>query len=123
MRKFYLPLSLGFRSRTGNPARAGFRWLAVLAFLFISASSYATHMAGGELTYRWLFGTTYEFTATFYRDCAGVNAPTTLTLNYSSASCNVHNKNATMNLVPGTGTEITFPCPSALTTCGGGTNP
>src|SRR5207253_1631981 len=42
----------------------------------------ATHLAGGELTYKWISGTTYEFTATFYRDCAGVYPGNTLSLNY-----------------------------------------
>ncbi len=124
MRKFYLPLYSGIHARINSPATRGLRWIAVAALLLVSTTSYATHLAGGELTYKWISGTTYEFHATFYRDCAGVNAPNTLTLNYSS-SCTPGNstKSATLNLVPGTGQEITLPCPFAQTTCNGGTNP
>src|SRR5580765_5293745 len=62
----------------------------VLVFLLACSTAYGSHMAGGELTYKWLGGTTYEITATFYRDCAGVNAPATLILNYQSVSCNIN---------------------------------
>lgn len=124
MRKFYLPLYSGLNERTGKPLRAGFGWIAVAALLLISTSSFATHLAGGELTYRWISGTTYEFTATFYRDCAGVNAPSTLVLEYYSASCpGANRKQATLNPVPGTGQEITFACGAGQTTCNGGLSP
>ena len=36
--------------------------------LFIKTST-ATHIAGGEMNYRFLGGTTYEVTLTVYRDC------------------------------------------------------
>lgn len=50
--------------------------------------SKASHAAGADLTYRWLSGNTYEVTAAFYRDCGGINQPTTVTLEYGSANCN-----------------------------------
>ncbi len=109
---------LGFSARISR----SFGWIAVMALLLVSTSSYATHLAGGELTYQWVSGTTYIFTATFYRDCAGINAPTTLPLSYISNTCGITGS-ATLNLVAGTGNEITFPCQSAKTTCSGGTNP
>lgn len=36
---------------------------------------YANHAAGGELIYRWVSDSTYQFTYKFYRDCAGPAAP------------------------------------------------
>nr|MBP6427608.1 hypothetical protein [Bacteroidia bacterium] len=38
-------------------------------FVVFPKISTATHIAGGEMNYRFLGGTTYEVTLTVYRDC------------------------------------------------------
>src|SRR5688500_18765741 len=77
--------------------------------VFTSQFSYASHSSGSDLQYMWISGRTYQVTVSFYRDCAGVAAPPTLTLNANSVSCGA-SQNYTLNQVAGTGVEITFPC-------------
>ncbi len=95
---------------------------SVIASLGINNKVYATHAAGSDLTYRWISGNIFEINVNFYRDCAGVAAPNTVTLNVRSASCG-QNFNVTLNRIAGTGQEITFPCNPTTTLCNGGANP
>ncbi|MCX6291102.1 MAG: gliding motility-associated C-terminal domain-containing protein [Bacteroidetes bacterium] len=92
-----------------------------VSFLFSSQKSYATHAAGADLTYRFISSSgnssTYEVTGTFYRDCAGIAAPTTLQIDISSVSCNRTLQPVSLSKIAGTGQEISFPCSSAVTTC------
>ncbi|MCO6499412.1 MAG: gliding motility-associated C-terminal domain-containing protein [Vicingus serpentipes] len=97
------------------------------AFLFLflgllSVNSYATHVQGGDITIKCLGGNQYEIRLSLYRDCAGVNAPNSASVTYSSASCGI-NQNVTLNKIPGTGVEVTPICPSASSRCTGGSNP
>lgn len=91
---------------------------AVIALLltFSSFNASATHSSGADLQYTWVSGNTFKVTVSFYRDCAGVAAPATITLNAKSTSCS-KNQNYTLNLEAGTGQEITFPCRSVQTKC------
>ena len=57
----------------------------------------------------------YLITVKFYRDCGGISAPSSLSLNYSSASCG-QSGSATLSQISG-GQEITPICPSMTTTC------
>ena len=87
--------------------------------LFATLSSFdasATHSSGADLQYTWVSGNTFRVTVSFYRDCAGVAAPATITLNAKSASC-VKNQNYTLNLDAASGQEITFPCRTVVTKC------
>jgi hypothetical protein len=93
----------------------------IIAFFTIQ-SSYATHLAGVDLTYTCLGGNQYQVEVTWYRDCAGVAAPTTETVTVFSASRN-QTLTVTLNRVAGTGQEISVPCNTAATTCSGGTVP
>lgn len=93
-----------------------FLLLSFLAQVLFVQPAAATHSAGSDLTYTWVSGNTYRVTVAFYRDCAGVAAPTSITLNTRSASCS-RNQNFTLNLVAGSGQEITFPCRTAQTKC------
>ena len=91
----------------------------ILLFLFSVFpfnNAKATHAAGADLQYTWISGKTYQVTVSFYRDCAGVAAPASITLNAKSTSCS-ENRDYTLNLVSGTGQEITFPCYSVQTKC------
>ncbi|MEZ4805125.1 MAG: hypothetical protein R2852_06500 [Bacteroidia bacterium] len=51
----------------------------ILLFLLFSFSNsaHASHLMGGDITYKWLGGKKYEFTFTIYRDCRGIpfNSP------------------------------------------------
>ncbi len=83
--------------------------------------TYATHAAGADLTYRFISrngaGDTYEVTGTFYRDCGGVAAPTTLPITISSVNCGYTNSTYSLPKIAGTGQEITFPCSTSQTKC------
>ena len=58
----------------------------VLFFCSLALESNASHNMGADLSYVCTGGNNYIFTLAFYRDCAGINAPTTVTLNLNSAS-------------------------------------
>src|SRR6185436_6087618 len=92
-------------------------------FLFIGTErSSASHAAGGNLTYTHIAGNQYLVHFTYYRDCFGIPAPTTVTVYLESFSCGItqlsFNAPAT-----GPGVEITYPCATATTTCNGGNAP
>lgn len=84
--------------------------------------AFGSHMAGADLTYRYLGNNQYEVVYTFYRDCSGISAPTTVTLDYSSNTCNIQ-MTETLNPISGTGQQISYTCPGAVTTCDGGNDP
>ncbi|MEO8085637.1 MAG: SprB repeat-containing protein, partial [Bacteroidota bacterium] len=88
---------------------------------------YATHAAGADLTYRFISrngtGDTYEITGSFYRDCSGVAAPTTLPITISSVICNYTNSTYSLPKIAGTGQEITFPCSTSQTKCTNAASP
>ncbi|MFM7216684.1 MAG: PKD domain-containing protein [Bacteroidota bacterium] len=75
---------------------------------------------GADLTYRSLGNNRYEITLTFYRDCVGIQVNFYDYVSVQS-SCYPNILNVTMQLVNGTGQEITPLCPSAVSTCNGGT--
>ena len=93
--------------------------LLVMLLTFNSYRAHATHAAGADFTYKCLGGLQYELTITFYRDCGGVAEPATIDVNYKSASGG-YNLTATASKIAVTGQEITQPCISAVTSCGGG---
>lgn len=94
--------------------------ITILLASFSEAS--ATHVQGGEITMTCLGGNQYRIRLALYRDCAGVAAPTTVSVRYRSVSCNI-NTTVTLNRIPGTGIEVAPICPTAATRCNGGTNP
>ncbi|MBP6656711.1 MAG: hypothetical protein KA284_02580, partial [Bacteroidia bacterium] len=83
-------------------------------------ASLATHISGADITYKWVSGNTYQLSLTLYRDCAGIAAPNTAAVTYSSVSC-ARNLSVNLTRVPGTGQEISHTCSTAVTTCRGGT--
>jgi gliding motility-associated-like protein len=100
-------------------------WLASILFLFLVQlpnSIFATHVQGGDITYKCLGGNQYQLSMALYRDCAGVVAPGTLTVNVKSATCG-QDFNVTLNPIPNTGIEVSPICPSLKTVCAGGTYP
>lgn len=100
-------------------------WLVGILFLILVQlpnALFATHVQGGDITYECLGGNQYRIKMALYRDCAGVAAPTTITVNAKSASC-VEDFNITLNRVAGTGVEVSPICPSLQTVCTGGSYP
>ncbi len=91
-----------------------------IAFSLSPNKANATHMAGADLTYQYIGNNQYLVTYTFYRDCIGIDAQTSIDLNYGSLSCGL-NSSITLLPTPGTGQQITQVCPGTLTTCDGGT--
>ncbi|MBL0340376.1 MAG: hypothetical protein IPP71_05280 [Bacteroidetes bacterium] len=81
----------------------------------------ASHFVGGEIYYKWVSGNTYNVSASLYRDCSGIPAPTTIDLNYNSISCS-GNGTITLNLI-GLPVQISPICAASLpnSTCNGGT--
>lgn len=97
----------------------------LIVFLSTAVFSYnlfASHSMGADLTYVCLGNNKYEFTLKFYRDCGGVAAPTSATINCVALSCNV-NYSVVLSKVPGTGQEVTPICPNVASTCSGGNYP
>jgi len=93
----------------------------LLLFNFITAHvSFATDLAGSQLTYKYLGGNDYRVTYVLYRDCyAPLQAPVNEFLTVNSATLTFP-LSYTMNQIAGTGNEILCVCPAAVTTCAGG---
>ena len=94
----------------------------ILATLLTSGNIFATHAQSADITYQCLGNNQYQIQVSFYRDCAGVAAPNTVSVNFSSVSCN-QNFNATLNRIPGTGIDVTQVCNTINTQCNGGNYP
>ncbi len=90
------------------------------AMLLSTENVKASHAQGADITYAYT-GTPNEFLVTlrFYRDCAGIDAPTSVDICYQSASLGF---SSTINMGPiaGTGNPIpTSSCVSTPTNCTG----
>ncbi|HEY6162539.1 MAG TPA: PKD domain-containing protein [Bacteroidia bacterium] len=98
-------------------------WLSfIISFIITHNEAHASHAQGADLTYQCLGGNQYQLTLSFYRDCGGVNAPASVTINCSSASCN-QNYNVTLLPLNNTGNDVTPICPNVTTQCNGGNVP
>lgn len=92
--------------------------LLVILVLVISQNSYATHAAGGYLTYECIGGTSYKVTLTWYRDCSGANYQPSYDLKYESQNCSVL-ETTTINFV----SAVQYSYCGFTTTCNGGSVP
>ncbi len=92
----------------------------VAVFALPADEAFASHGVGADVTYEYIGPNQYLVTLRFYRDCDGITAPTSTTVNYSS-SC-AAGGNITLQAIPGTGQPIPpSPClPPVTTTCNGG---
>src|SRR3990172_4914271 len=100
-----------------------FFWGTGVYFLFAFAipnQTEASHAVGADLKYEWLGGLNYKVTFAFYRDCAGISAPGSVSMCYTSVSCNLSGS-GTLNQIPPT--VITPLCPQLQTVCTGGPYP
>lgn len=97
-----------------------------IAFLMLtmlpSKKASASHAAGADLTYSYVNDSTYFVTASFYRDCSGIDAPTSVQIELNSLNCQ-YSSSTTLNADQGTGNEITFPCLTQTTVCSSGNQP
>ncbi|MDX2002457.1 MAG: hypothetical protein SFW35_08490, partial [Chitinophagales bacterium] len=96
--------------------------LCVSLLIFFAPSAFASHAVGIDLTYSCLGGNQYEFTVNFYRDCAGIGAPTVATISISSASCGI---STSVDLPLISSQEVSAICPAQQgnSTCNGGSLP
>lgn len=94
--------------------------LTALLFIFRGDPAKASHAMGADLTYECLGGNTYKVRLSFYRDCIGILAPANVYVNIRSVSCG-QTLGVTCNPIPGTGQQVTYLCPTATSTCNGGT--
>lgn len=83
---------------------------------------HATHAQGADLTYTCLGNDEFELQASFYRDCEGNDAPNSVTVNATSATCG-EDLDVTLTQVAGTGQDVTPICDAEETECEGGNNP
>lgn len=94
----------------------------ILVYIQAMNEAYASHAQSADITYQCLGGNQYRINLSFYRDCAGVAAPNTATIDITSASCG-QNLNLTLNQNPGTGIEVSPICTQMNTQCSGGAYP
>jgi len=118
-------------SQIQNQLKSSSKWMAhikaiVASIVLLTATVFpyehvfATHAAGADLSYKCLGGLTYEVTATFYRDCAGISESNSISINYKSATCGYNLSFNAFKDPNSNGQEITTPCSSNPTTCAGG---
>ncbi len=85
--------------------------------LGLAFSGFATHFAGGEITYEHISGNTYTVTMKVYRDCDGINFGSTATLRVRSNSFSSNQSLSRISV-----SDITVLCPGQISPCspGGG---
>jgi gliding motility-associated-like protein len=85
----------------------------------IPKTTHATHSMGADISYECLGNNDYRLRLTFYRDCAGIDAPLGVQVLIHSTICNI---DTFAFLLPdsGTGNDIVPVCPSVITTCHNG---
>jgi gliding motility-associated-like protein len=108
--------------------------LTVIIFLssfFYSVNTFANHVFGGELLYKYVSGNTYALTLTLYGDCGTANPTAFQDLYISTPEIFVYHGNyldsfhVTLQPDSNIGIEVSPVCPSQLnnTTCNGGLLP
>ena len=97
------------------------RFLSVVFFLFLALNyASASHFMGFDLTYTCIGPNQYSIRLKAFRDCRGIEMPSSFTVNYRSVACGV---NASLNLTRTSFTDITPLCPSQVSACNGGAGP
>ena len=89
--------------------------LALLLFLLCAGTAKATHLMGGEITWECRPNGKYRFTLVLYRDCGGINLPTSSqTLGTNCGTAITCNYVTTVDVVPS--------CYTGTTSCAGATS-
>jgi len=97
---------------------------AIALFVFaVPNQSKASHMMGADIYFTCQGNNLYQFTLVFYRDCAGISAPSSVSMSIAAASCGL-SSSITLNQV-GAGIEVSPLCPAmiAQSSCNGGSLP
>ncbi len=94
-------------------------FFSILVLLLMSSNSFASHIMGGDITYTCLGNNVYEVTLTLYRDCFGATLSTISQNVDFTSSCG--NQNVQLPYV--STTDVSQICPTATSTCNGGTFP
>lgn len=90
-----------------------------LFLLSMGQVAQATHVVGADLTYTCIGNNTYEVTLRFYRDCGGVNAPSSPTIDIvGSSGCASVTSSVTLSLI--SSQEVSQVCAGTQTSCSGG---
>lgn len=92
----------------------------LFVFIFLAApekEASATHIMGGNATYTCIGPDSFLVTLSLYRDCLGASLGTSQTVTISSP-CG--QQSLTLNLIPGSGNDITPLCPGWPSPCAGG---
>lgn len=77
----------------------------------------ATHVMGANITYTCVSPGQYDVFFTLYRDCRGIEAEASITIDYRSQQCGINNS-ITLSRIAGP-TDITPVCPGQATSCSG----
>ena len=94
--------------------------LLILFVSLFSKSSIASHAMGADITYKCVSNNAYEITYTFYRDCIGIPAPTIMAMTITDGNGSFTTQ-VNIGVAPNSPTYLHTVCPSAATTCNGGT--
>ncbi len=92
----------------------------IIIFLFISLTGFASHISGGQITYKCLGNNVYEVKLTYFWDCAsGFNPGATQTIDADGCGNNLNLTVTQSSLTPGDGILAGGLCPTAstLTNC------
>jgi len=92
----------------------------LLISVFVSVNVYASHLIGASITYTHLTGNNYEVTLKVYRDCSGVPLASGYPISFKSSTCGLDFSQILPLLQTN---DVSQVCPTALTTCNGGSNP
>ena len=95
-----------------------------VAFLMISIftgylKANASHMAGADISYKYLGNDQYKVTYTLYSDCSGSLPPISMNASVRSNNCSVSNSFVLQKVI-GSEIVISANCISAPSTCNGG---
>src|SRR6187402_2999414 len=94
--------------------------LSTCLWFFSLTNTKATHIVGGEMSYKNIGGNTFEFNMKLYRDCQGIQVQPTYRIDYATLSCNIQG-NFIVTMDPSLTTEVSPVCPFIPTICSGGT--
>jgi hypothetical protein len=95
------------------------QFLFFIVFLFSITVSNASHLMGGQITYKWISGNDYLVKLTVYRDCSGIPLATVTNIQISSS-----NLPSSSPSLPRTSLrDVTLVCPGQSSFCNSGGGP
>ena len=89
------------------------RFTIALLLCYCSIPLFASHVAGGEITYECLGGNQYRVRFVFFRDCGGASLPGSATVNIYNAALTLV-QNPSLSLVNTTTTNGVAPTPCTV---------